>query len=297
MSGKYEHLIVRGVSWTKSLPDHEGSVGKGGFPILMNGELVSEANAWVCPTMVVPDAETVAMVAAGKGAKANPHIHDEDEMYLVLGEPDQVRIVITLGEDTYEVSSPAAVYIPAGLPHSIRGSKLTEGTYCGTCQVVIGKKYVTKPVPENPLKLDDTEHLIVRNIQWVNSLPDHEGSVNGKGFPILMNSSLVPEANAWVCPTLVTAQQVMIDQMKSGAAPKANPHTHDEDEMYIVFGEEDAVRIKITLGDEEYEVSSPGAVYIPAGLPHSICASKLTVGKYGGSCQIVIGKEYITKPV
>ena len=42
------------------------------------------------------------------------------------------------------------------------------------------------------------EHLIVNGIRWVDSLPDHEGSVGGKGFPILMNGGLVPEANAWV---------------------------------------------------------------------------------------------------
>ena len=46
------------------------------------------------------------------------------------------------------------------------------------------------------------EHLIVNGIRWVDSLPDHEGSVGGKGFPILMNGGLVPEANAWVCPTM-----------------------------------------------------------------------------------------------
>ena len=30
------------------------------------------------------------------------------------------------------------------------------------------------------------EHLIIPDIQWVDSLPDHEGSVGGKGFPVLM---------------------------------------------------------------------------------------------------------------
>ena len=46
------------------------------------------------------------------------------------------------------------------------------------------------------------EHLIINGIRWVDSLPDHEGSVGGKGFPILMNGDLVPEAEAWVCPTV-----------------------------------------------------------------------------------------------
>ena len=76
----------------------------------------------------------------------------------------------------------------------------------------LSRDYVTRPVPEHPMKLENTEHLIVRDIQWVKSLPDHEGSVGNLGFPILMNGDLVPEANAWVCPTLflATARQVGI---------------------------------------------------------------------------------------
>lgn len=297
MSNKYEHLIVRDIQWLNSLPDHEGSVGGKGFPVLMNQGLVQEAKAWVCPTLVLATEESKKRIDAGEGPKATLHVHDADEMYLVLGEKDVFRIKVTLGEDTYEVSSPGAVYIPAGLPHSIECSKLTVGKYAGSCQVVLDEDYKTFPVSENSLKIKNTEHLIMRDITWVTHLPDHEGSVGGKGFPILVNSDLIPEAKAWVCPVLITGSEELQKKFDAGTGARANLHTHEEDEMYVVLGEKDAFTIKVQLGDENYEVNSPGAVYIPAGLPHSIAGSKVERGKFCGSCQIVLGKEYVTKPV
>ena len=146
MKKQYEHLIIKGIRWVDSLPDHEGSVGGKGFPILMNGELVPEANAWVCPTVFQITGRQSEIVASGTGAKANPHIHEGDEMYLILGDEDVVEFQITLGNDTYDLTSPCAVYIPAGLPHSIRATKFTQGRYGGSCQIYLDNNYVTRPV-------------------------------------------------------------------------------------------------------------------------------------------------------
>ena len=145
-------------------------------------------------------------------------------MYLILGDKGAVMFRTTLGCDVYHLESQCAVYIPAGLPHAIEAERFTEGAYGGSCQIYLDKNYVTKPVPDEPLKADDTESLIVRDIQWVESLPDHEGSVGGKGFTILMNGSLVPQANAWVCPTLFLATQRQVRIVEAGTGPKANPH-------------------------------------------------------------------------
>lgn len=46
-----------------------------------------------------------------------------------------------------------------------------------------------------------------------------------------MNGSLVPQANAWVCPTLFLATQRQVRIVEAGTGPKANPHIHDGDEM------------------------------------------------------------------
>lgn len=141
------------------------------------------------------------------------------------------------------------------------------------------------------------EHFIVPDIQWVESLPDHEGSIGGKGFPILMNGDLVPEANAWVCPTMFEISEEMSKKVAAGSSVKANRHTHPGDEMYLILGPKGAIEYEITLGDGTFTLSSPCCVYIPAGLPHSICPTKYTAGVYGGSCQIYLGKDYVTLPV
>lgn len=297
MAKKYEHLIIPDIQWVESLPDHEGSIGGKGFPVLMNGDLVKEANAWVCPTMFSITERQEQIVASGKAPHANKHIHDGDEMYLILGEKDKIEYKITLGDDEYLLKSPCCVYIPAGLPHAIEPTKYTAGVYGGSCQIYLDKEYITKPVPENPMKLEYTQHLIVPDIQWVESLPDHEGSIGGKGFPVLMNGDLVEEANAWVCPTMFSITKRQADIVSGGNAPHANPHTHDGDEMYLILGEKDKIEYKITLGEDDYILKSPCCVYIPAGLPHAIMPTKYTEGTYGGSCQIYLDKNYTTKPV
>ncbi|MBZ9607235.1 hypothetical protein G9F73_005270 [Clostridium estertheticum] len=67
--------------------------------------------------------------------------------------------------------------------------------------------------------------------------------------------------------------------------------------MYLILGEENAATIAVTLGDDYYEIKTPGAVYIPAGVPHSIKMIDGVVIKFGGACPIFSGTEYITKPV
>ena len=297
MKNKYEHCIVNDIQWVDHLPDHEGSIGGKGFPVLMNGELVPEANAWVCPTMFQITKRQSEIVRSGKGPKANLHIHDGDEMYLILGDKGAVEYRITLGTDVYTLASPCCVYIPAGLPHAIEPTKYTEGMYGGSCQIYLDKEYITKAVPNDPMKIDDTESLIVRDIQWVKHLPDHEGSVGDKGFPILMNGELVSQANAWVCPTMFLATQRQVKIVEENTGPKANWHIHDDDEMYLILGDKDKVEFEIGLGDDVYLLSSPCCVYIPAHVPHSIRATKFTEGCYGGSCQIYLNKNYVTKPV
>ena len=67
--------------------------------------------------------------------------------------------------------------------------------------------------------------------------------------------------------------------------------------MYLILGDQGVVDFQITLGDDVYDLPSPCAVYIPAGVVHSIRATKFTEGRYGGSCQIYLDKNYVTKPV
>ncbi|MCT4597811.1 MAG: hypothetical protein N4A50_08065 [Vallitalea sp.] len=297
MSNKYEHLIVRGMQWVKDLPHHEGSIGEKGYPVIMSNDLVKESKVWVCPALMKADAKVSMAIESGMMGKAVPHIHNGDEMYLIVGEEGSCVISVTLGNDSYELTPPAAVYIPAGLPHSIVPIKAGEGKFGGACPIYFGTTYDTLPVPENPKTLEDTSHLVVKEMQWTKDLPHHEGGITEKGYPVIMSSDLVKEANVWVCPALMKATENISNAIENGMMGKAVPHIHDEDEMYLLIGEDNTALFKITLGNETYEVPVPSAVYIPAHLPHAIEAIKVQPGKFGGACPVYMGAEYITKPI
>ena len=52
---------------------------------------------------------------------ANPHTHDHPEVYLAISEREgDVVFEVTLDGEAFLVESPAAVYIPAGMPHAFR---------------------------------------------------------------------------------------------------------------------------------------------------------------------------------
>lgn len=67
------------------------------------------------------------------------HAHPFGELNLVLGEPGALTFDIVLGDETREVTSPASVWIPAGVTHS---ANLRAGR--GTFVVV----YVSQPQPD-----------------------------------------------------------------------------------------------------------------------------------------------------
>ncbi|MCK8060907.1 MULTISPECIES: hypothetical protein [unclassified Fusibacter] len=293
----YENLIVRGMQWVKELPHHEGQITEKGYPVIMSNDLVKEAQVWVCPALMVADERVSKAIEMGMMGKAVPHVHDGDEMYLIVGEEGSTTVAVTLGEDYYELTTPAAVYIPAGLPHSITPLRATSGKFGGACPVFFGTSYETYPVPENPLKIESTEQLIVKDMQWVKDLPHHEGQIGEKGYPVIMSNEFVDAAKVWVCPALMKVDEKVSKAIELGMMGKAVPHTHDKDEMYLLVGEDDAATFEITLGDEVYDVNVPSAVYIPAGLPHAIQVKNAVPGKFGGAIPVFLGTEYITKPI
>jgi len=139
------------------------------------------------------------------------------------------------------------------------------------------------------------EHLIVRKPINVNELPDHELS-DVIPFPVLMCNELVKDAKAWALYMFIKEiTQEMVDLMD--AVGKATPHRHEFDEMYLMIGEENAITFEVMLGDETYEVATPGAVYIPQGTAHAIRPVKATVGLSGGLIPVCLNGEYVTLPV
>jgi hypothetical protein len=138
-------------------------------------------------------------------------------------------------------------------------------------------------------------HLIVRTPVNVSELPDHEvGQV--LPFPVLMGRDLVPEAKAWALYLFIS--QITPDLANQmDRVGKATPHKHGFDEMYLMIGEAGAITFEVMLGDEFYEVATPGAVYIPSGIPHAIRPIKATVGMTGGVIPVCLNGEYTTLPV
>jgi len=139
------------------------------------------------------------------------------------------------------------------------------------------------------------EYLVVNRPVAVSELPHHENMPMVK-YPVLMSNALVPEANVWA--TFLFMNQIpeyIAENIRDFG--KASLHKHDAPEIYIFIGEDEAIVAEVTLGDETYEVSSPGCVYIPPGLPHAIQPVRAKAGKSAGFIPVVLAGEYKTQDV
>ncbi|MEW5946125.1 MAG: hypothetical protein AB1742_08005 [bacterium] len=141
-AGKYEHLIVRRPVPVSSLPHHE-NMPSVQYPVLMSKSLVPEADVWATMLFAssIPDILAENIQSFGRAA---PHKHTAPEIYILVGDDDAIAAEITLGGEKYEVSSPCCVYIPAGLPHSIRPIRARAGKAAGFIPVVLSGEYVTE---------------------------------------------------------------------------------------------------------------------------------------------------------
>jgi len=52
------------------------------------------------------------------------HVHDVSKAYIILSEdPGSLEADIVLGKDRYEIKSPTAIYVPAGIEHNVQITK------------------------------------------------------------------------------------------------------------------------------------------------------------------------------
>lgn len=147
MENRYEHLIVRRPMNVTELPSHDLSQAIP-YPVLMCNELVPEANAWALYLFVKEITQELKDLVI-KVDRANPHMHTFDEMYLMIGEKDAITFEVLLGDETYQVATPAAVYVPKELPHAIRPVDATVGLAGGLIPVCMSGEYITIPLEEN----------------------------------------------------------------------------------------------------------------------------------------------------
>jgi mannose-6-phosphate isomerase-like protein (cupin superfamily) len=138
---------------------------------------------------------------------------------------------------------------------------------------------------------------VVSGVKTVPSLPYHKP--DAFFYPILMGKNRVPGAKLWAYYFFL---HITDDLARNPTVSWADRHRHPEgsDEIYLVIGDSGAITVEVTLGNntemETYEIISPGAVFIPAGITHSIKPIKMTPGKCGGILAIVSNGEYITLP-
>jgi len=138
---------------------------------------------------------------------------------------------------------------------------------------------------------------VVKGVKTVRSLPYHKP--DAFFYPVLMGKERVPNAKLWTYYFFLHTTE---DLAKNPQISWADRHRHPDgsDEMYVIFGQPGAITAEISLGDsneiETYEVTSPGAVFIPAGLTHSIKPIRMLPNMYGGIMAIVTNGDYICLP-
>lgn len=298
MDKKNSHLILEGYTYLDSLPCYEGRPDGKGFPVIVDKTRLPQSQLWISPMVGRITEEQSKALAAGKLGTSLPHVHRANMVYLLLGENESFTAEVTLGSDSYTVTTPASVFVPAGLPHSIRPVEAKSGMYGGLCIVYYAGEYDAEPVPANPLELADTKRLIIQGYQWT-SLSSHEGSVEGKGFPVLLSNEHIPEAPTWVCPAMPAHTPEMCAAINSGAGyAGATPHYHaNGDEVYLVLGDEDSITLRITLGEDTFDVKPNSLVYMPTNLVHALYPVQASEGTFGGPCAVFVGEDYITTPV
>ena len=79
---------------------------------------------------------------------------------------------------------------------------------------------------------------------------------------LLLNSEVCPGAPLHIATHL-------IKDLDAEPEPYVNPHQHPTcDEIGLVIGQPGALEYEIRLNDEIHHVTSPGAIFIPAGTIH-----------------------------
>lgn len=141
------------------------------------------------------------------------------------------------------------------------------------------------------------EKYVARGIKTIKSLPYHKP--DKFFYPILMNSKRVPESKFWCYYFFL---HVTEDLAKNPTISWADRHRHPEgtDEMYLIIGDPGAITVEVTLGNgddmETFEITSPGSVYIPSGISHSIKPIKMIPNKAGAILAVVSNGEYKCLP-
>ena len=147
MSEKYKKYVCPGVKTVKTLPYHRPD--KFFYPLLMSNKRVPENEAFWCYYVFIHTTEDLAKNPTISWADRHRHPEGSNEMYLIIGDAKAITVEVTIGNEdeieTYEISSPGSVFIPAGITHSIKPIRMTPGKSGGILAVVSSGEYVCLP--------------------------------------------------------------------------------------------------------------------------------------------------------
>ncbi|MBI3968745.1 MAG: hypothetical protein HY329_24175 [Chloroflexi bacterium] len=108
---RYAHLIVKPRALNELAMHKPTEVG----PLFnyLGSELLADANIRI-------NVRQVERVPEGAPSHVDRHVHDVDKCYVLLSDqPGTLEVEVTLGDEQYNAVSPATVYVPKGLPHTI----------------------------------------------------------------------------------------------------------------------------------------------------------------------------------
>ena len=109
-----------------------------------------------------------------------------------------------------------------------------------------------------------TERFIVAAQPRTEEIPLHHDAARVReelGTPYTyMGSSLVPEADMYFVLRYVK-------NVPPDFKPYVEPHKHEVSQFYAFIGD---ITYEVTLEGERHEVTGPAAVFIPAGMAHTI---------------------------
>jgi hypothetical protein len=126
----YRRFIAKGIKESlDKIPFHQKT--RIGRLSMLSKSLIPESNTHIA----------VHFVDASKKLSkySQLHVHDQDEINLILSETSVLKYKIQLEDEVYDVSSPSTIFIPKGLRHNAHA---ISGKGLFVC-IILSDKYVS----------------------------------------------------------------------------------------------------------------------------------------------------------
>ena len=249
------------------------AAGIGGQRPLRDGIVLPVTRYIFVDRQSLPDARVYVALHQARNLPATvpdyqtPHAHNTDEFYFFIGNnPDLSGLEgqIKFEGKTHRITSPAAVYIPAGTVHEYKVIK-GEGSV-----VVLFRRLDYVHIPRAP-DLDKGEkeaekfsrYILGAEIRPTSELRYHYDTAPGDRH-VLVDSKKMAQADFY---TIVrNAYNVQATQPNY-----VDTHRHNCETYHLLIGNDpdlSGLRAEVVIEEQKSVVDSPAAVYVPQGISH-----------------------------